>query len=67
MTKEKCPTCNKPLIETVGDVSFPIEKKKVIVKELPHLKCSSCNEMVFTHESQRIIEKTFYGKKRQVA
>jgi len=67
MAKEKCPTCNEVLIETIGDVSLPVGKKKVLIKALPLLKCSSCNEIVFTHESQMIIEKTVYDKKVKVA
>ena len=64
-TKTKCPLCNAKLESRQGDVSFPVDKRKVKVTNIQYLECIKCGEKIFDNEAQKKIEATVYGPDSQ--
>lgn len=62
---EKCPLCGGKLAKKTGDVSFPVQRRKLTVKNISYLECVNCKEKIFSQDAQSAIETAAYGRSKK--
>lgn len=54
---DRCPTCGARMTPARGTVHFPVNGEEVAVAHVRHLRCTMCDEMVFSlAEARRLRE-----------